>query len=78
LGDMPLIIPTTAHQFDYSFQPSNYSYFSSKQIPTNHLPSNVTESISVPGYAQLVVQSNQLYSVPHNSLKHGTFLAQNT
>lgn len=76
---MPLIIPTAAHQFDYSFEPSNHSYFSNQQILTNHLPSkDVTEPISVPGYAQLVISSNQLNSVPHNSLKNGTILAQNT
>lgn len=79
LGDIPLIIPNGVHQFDYSFQPSNHSYFSSQQIPTNHLPSKgVTEPISIPGYAQLVVPSNQLNSVPRNSRKNGTILAHNT
>lgn len=56
---MPLTIATDARQFDYSFQPSNQSYFSSKQIPANPLPPlSVNETISVPGYAQLVVPSN--------------------
>jgi len=56
---MPLKIATDARQFDYSFQPSNQSYFSSEQIPTNPLPPvGVNETILVPGYTQLVVPSN--------------------
>lgn len=76
---MPLTIATDARQFDYSFQPSNQSYLSSEQIPTNPLPPvDVNETISVPGYAHLVVPSNQFYSAPHNNLENGTILAQNS
>ncbi|XP_060877415.1 arrestin domain-containing protein 3-like [Metopolophium dirhodum] len=78
LGDMPLTIATDARQFDYSFQPSNQSYFSSEH-PTNPLPPvDVNETISVPGYAHLVVPSNQFYSAPHNNLENGTILGQNS
>jgi len=70
LGDMPLTIASNARQFDYSFQPSN------------PFPSvGVNEPISVPGYAQLVVPSNQLNTVPHNgvfhNLENGMILEQN-
>jgi len=59
LGNTPLTIATNVRQFDYSFQSLNQSYFSNEQIPTNPLPSvGFTEPISVPGYAQLVIQSN--------------------
>ncbi|CAI6347107.1 unnamed protein product [Macrosiphum euphorbiae] len=59
LGSTPLTIASNDRQFDYSFQPSN------------PLPSvGVNEPISVPGYAQLVVPSNQLYTVPQNASFH--------
>jgi len=59
LGNAPLTIAINAHQFDYSFQTLNQSYFSRKQISENSHPSvGLTEPISVPGYAQLVIQSN--------------------
>jgi len=58
LGNTPLTIATHAHQFDYSFQSLNQSYFSREQIPENPHPSvGLTEPISVPGYAQLVIKS---------------------
>ncbi|CAH1723965.1 arrestin domain-containing protein 3-like [Aphis gossypii] len=59
LGNTPLTIATHPHQFDYSFQSLNQSYFSREQIPENPHPSvGLTKPISVPGYAQLVIQSN--------------------
>lgn len=78
LGNTPLTIASNAHQFNYSSQPLNQSYFSSEQIPTNPLLSvGFTEPISVPGYAQLIVPSNQLYSIPQNNVESETILTQN-
>lgn len=59
MGSIPLTISSNDRQFDYSFQHSN------------PLPSvGVNEPILVPGYAQLVVPSNQLYTVPQNASFH--------
>lgn len=84
LGTSPLTIASisNAHQFDYSFQPSNQCNFSNEPIPTNPFPSvGFNEPISIPGNAQLVVPSNQLYTVPHNAYFHnqenGMIFAQN-
>lgn len=83
MGNIPLTIASDACQLDYSFQPLNQSYFSNQQIPTNPLLSvGHTEPILVPGYAQLVVPSNQLYSAPTNlsshNIENGTTLTQNS
>lgn len=84
MGTSPLTIASisNAHQFDYSFQPSNQCNFSNEPIPTNPFPSvGFNEPISIPGNAQLVVPSNQLYTVPHNAYFHnqenGMIFAQN-
>jgi len=59
LGNTPLTVATNTHQFDYSFQSLNQSYFSREQIPENPHPSvELTKPNPVPGYAQLVIQSN--------------------
>jgi len=70
-----LTIASDARQFDNSIQPSNKSYLSNEPIPTNPFPFvGLTESISVPGCAQIVVPtvliSNPLNSAPHDASSH--------
>jgi len=77
LGSTPLTIASNAHQFDYSFQPSNQCNFSTNPFPSVGL----NEPICIPGNVQLVVPSDQLHTVPHNASFHnpenGMIFAQN-